>query len=163
MRMSDELATAFNRQISMELASSLGYLQMSAYFEEENLTGMASWMRLQADEERDHALRFFDFVIDRGNTVRLESLDAPQAEFSDAESVFEAALKTEQEVTEAIHDLYRLASDSGDLASYPFLQSFIEEQNEEEAMVETILERIRRAGNEPSAILLIDGELGGRG
>lgn len=163
MKMPDDLTTAFNEQITMELASSVAYLQMSAYFEAENLTGMAAWMRTQSEEEKDHAYRFMSFVMDRGSEVKVGAIEAPESEFKNVEHVFETSLAQEQGVTQAIHDLYRLASDNGDLASYPFLQSFIEEQIEEEAMVETILERVRLAGGESSAILLLDNELGGRG
>lgn len=163
MKMPDELAAAVNDQITMEMASSVAYLQMSAHFETENLTGMASWMRMQAEEEKDHAHRFMDFVLDRGNSVRLGSIEAPESSFESVEHVFKTALEQEQTVTKAIHDIYRLASDKGDLASFPFLQEFIEEQNEEEATVETILERVRLAGGESSAILLLDRELGSRG
>ncbi|MFP4552640.1 MAG: ferritin [Actinomycetota bacterium] len=163
MKMPDELAAAVNDQITMEMASSVAYLQMSAHFEAENLTGMASWMRMQAEEEKDHAHRFMDFVLDRGNSVRLGSIEAPESSFESVEHVFKTALEQEQSVTKAIHDIYRLASDKGDLASFPFLQEFIEEQNEEEATVETILERVRLAGGESSAILLLDRELGARG
>ena len=162
MKMPDELAKAFDSQIGMELGSSHAYLQMSAHLGEANLVGMASWMRMQAEEERDHAHRFLDFVIDRGNKVTLGALDAPGSDFESVEQVFAAALIQEQTVTQAIHALYRLASDQGDLASIPFLQTFIAEQNEEEAMVETILERVRLAGGESSAILLLDSELGAR-
>lgn len=163
MKMSDDLSAAFNDQITMELASSVSYLQMSAHFEGHNLTGMASWMRMQAEEEKDHAHRFMSFILDRGNGVKLGAIEAPQSSFDSVEHVFKTALNQEQEVTKAIHDLYRLASETGDLASYPFLQTFIEEQNEEEATVETILERVRLAGGESSAILLLDNELGARG
>lgn len=163
MKMPDELASAFNDQITMEMASSVAYLQMSAHFETENLTGMASWMRMQAEEEKDHAHRFMDFVLNRGNSVALDSIEAPESNFESVEHVFKTALEQEQAVTKAIHDIYRLASDKGDLASFPFLQEFIEEQNEEEATVETILERVRLAGGESSAILLLDRELGTRG
>lgn len=163
MKMPDELAAAVNDQITTEMASSVAYLQMSAHFEAENLTGMASWMRMQAEEEKDHAHRFMDFVLDRGNAVRLGAIEAPESSFESVEHVFKTALEQEQAVTKAIHDIYRLASDKGDLASFPFLQDFIEEQNEEEATVETILERVRLAGGESSAILLLDRELGSRG
>ncbi len=163
MKMPEDLATAFNDQITMELGSSMAYLQMSAYFEAENLTGMAAWMRAQADEEMDHAHRFMQFVIDRGNPVLLGSIEAPVSDFDSVEQVFLTALGQEQEVTRAIHDLYRLATEGGDLASFPFLQTFIEEQNEEEATVETILERVRIAGGESSALLLLDSQLASRG
>lgn len=162
MKLPDDLAKAFNDQITMELASSMAYLQMAAYFEGENLVGMGAWMKAQAEEEKDHAHRFLQFVLARGNPVKIGSIEAPTSDFESVEQVFERALAQEQNVTKAIHDMYRLASDNGDLASFPFLQSFIEEQNEEEAMVETILERVRLAGGESSAILLLDNELGGR-
>ena len=162
MKMSDDLATAFNKQISMEISSSIAYLQMAAHFESENLIGMAAWMRSQSEEEREHALRFMDFVLDRGNKVSLGPIDMPVTDFDNVEQVFATALQQERDVTAAIHDLYRLASDQGDLGSYPFLQTFIEEQNEEESMVDTILERVKLAGGESSAILLLDSELGAR-
>lgn len=161
--MPEELEKAFNSQIDTELSSSLAYLQMSVHFADQNLTGMSSWMRAQAEEERAHAYRFLDFVLDRGNSVRLGSVDAPTGQFDSTEAVFEAALNQERNVTKAIHELYRLASDQGDLASIPFLQEFIEEQNEEEAMVESILERVRLAGGNAGAILILDNELGSRG
>lgn len=162
MRMSEELEYAFNRQVAMELASSVAYLQMSAYFSDRNLVGMSRWMRAQAEEERDHAYRFMDFVLDRGNKVKLGSIAAPASEFDGAEEVFAAALEQEREVTRAIHELYRLASEQGDLACFPFLQDFIAEQNEEESMVETILDRVKLAEDSPGAILLLDSELGAR-
>lgn len=162
MRMPQELEEAFNDQIDMEMSSSTEYLQMSAYFADRNLVGMSRWMRAQAEEERSHAHRFLDFVLARGNQVKLGAIKAPTVAFEGPEAVFAAALEQEREVTKAIHDLYRLASDHGDLASYPFLQTFIAEQNEEEASVETILERIRLANDESGAILILDNELGSR-
>lgn len=162
MRMNDELTEAFNRQISMELGASTTYLQMAAHLATENLVGMASWMRAQAQEEWGHAHRFLDFVLHRGNRVEIGAQEAPPSTFDSVEAVFASALSQEREVTEAIHQLYRLASEDGDLASFPFLQTFIEEQNEEEDMVETILERVRLAGDSPGALLILDNELGGR-
>lgn len=162
MKMPDDLAKAFNDQITMELASSLAYLQMAAHFDGENLTGMGAWMKAQAEEEKEHAHLFLQFVLDRGNAVKIGSIDGPRSDFESVQQVFEAALAQERAVTASIHDIYRLASDTGDLASYPFLQTFIAEQIEEESMVETILERVRLTAGESSAILLLDRELGGR-
>lgn len=162
MRMPDELTAAFNRQISMELASSIAYLQMSAYLDTQNLIGMAGWMRAQADEERNHALAFFDFVLSRGNDVEIGSIDAPPSEFSDAAAVFADSLEQERAVTASIHSLYQAANEQGDFASVPFLQAFIEEQREEEETVETILERVKMAADNSSALLLLDSELGTR-
>ena len=163
MKMPDDIAAAFNDQITMELGSFIAYLQTAAHFESENLVGMASWLRRQAEEEKIHAQRFIDYVLDRGNEVEIGAIAAPKSDFATVEAVFAAALDQERSVTEAIHDLYRLVTDKGDLASYPILQWFIAEQNEEESTVETILERVKLAGDESSAILLLDSELGFRG
>lgn len=162
MQMPDAVAEGFQQQITTEMASSAAYLQMAVYFADRNLTGMSSWMRAQSDEERDHALRFLDFLLDRGHRPELGPLLAPAADFADAEAAFAAALEQEQEVTKAIHDLHALAMKDGDLASLPFLLEFVAEQTEEEAMVETILARIRLAGGDASAILMLDQELGSR-
>ena len=163
MRMPEDLEAAFNRQVTMELTSATAYLQMAAFFAGRNLVGMSGWMRAQAGEERSHADRFFDFIVDRGNTVQLGDVPAPRSDFAGPEEAFEASLAQERAVTEAIHSLYRLASDLGDLASFPFLQTFIAEQNEEESMVQTILDRLRLAGGDSGAIFLLDHELGARG
>jgi ferritin len=163
MRMPEDLEAAFNRQVTMELSSATAYLQMAAFFADRNLVGMGNWMRRQAEEERAHADRFMEFVLDRGNQVEIGDVPAPRGDFEGPEQVFEASLAQEQAVTEAIHDLYRLANEQGDLGSLPFLQAFIAEQNEEESMVETILDRIRLAGGNSGAIFLLDHELGGRG
>lgn len=163
MRMPEQLEEAFNRQVTMELASANSYLQMAAWLSHQNLDGMSAWMRAQAAEEREHADRFLDFILHRGGRAIIGEVGAPTNEFDSPLAVFEEALAQEEAVTKAIHDLYRLASDLGDLSSYPFLQDFISEQNEEEAMVSAIVDRLRLTDGQSSALLLIDRELGARG
>jgi ferritin len=163
MQMSTQLEAAFNRQITMELASSTSYLQMAAYLDGRGLTGMAGWMRAQAAEERDHALRFFDFVLARGNTVAIGAMEGPRSEFGSAQEVFENALSQEKLVSRTIAELYRLASDEVDAASFPLLQWFLQEQVEEESTVSEIIERLALAGSSGSALLQLDRELGSRG
>lgn len=162
MRMPDDVAEGFSRQITTEMASAAAYLQMSVFFADRNLTGMSRWMRAQAEEERSHALRFLDFLLDRGQRPALGETPAPATEFADPGAAFAAALEQEQRVTQAIHELHRLATESGDLASVPFLLEFVSEQTEEEAMVETILDRIRLADGDASALLILDQQLGAR-
>ena len=162
MKMPEELERAFNDQVTMELKSANAYLQMASWLSFENLDGMASWMRAQTEEERDHAELFLDFVLDRGGRVVLGAVGAPAFEFSSPLEVFETALSQEEAVTKSIHDLYRLADDLGDLSSTPFLQEFIREQNEEEATVGAIVDRLRIADGQSSALLLLDRELGSR-
>jgi ferritin len=162
MKMPGELETAFNRQVTTELESANSYLQMGAWFSHQNLDGMSRWMREQAAEERSHADRFLDFVLDRGGKAVIGEVPAPHGEFDNPLAVFEAALAQEESVTTAIHDLYRLADELGDLASLPFLQEFIAEQNEEEAMVSSIVDRLRLADGQSGALFILDHELGAR-
>jgi ferritin len=162
-QMDVDLARAFNEQINLEFESMYVYLQMAAHFESRDLPGFARWMRLQAEEEQAHAMRFFDFLLDRGAEIALQEIAAPQVETSSTQAVFEQALDHERAVTAAIHDLYRHATDVSDFASYPILQWFVDEQVEEEATVGQIVRRLAMAGDDASALLLLDGELGARG
>ncbi len=162
MKMPDKLASAYSDQVTMELTSSNAYLQMSAWFELADLPGMASWMRIQADEERGHALRFLDFIINRGNQVSLGPIPAPSPDFGSPREVFGAALAQEQRVTGAIRQLYKLASVEGDVESFSLLEWFLNEQVEEEATVDEILGQLRHAGDDGSALLMLDRELGAR-
>ena len=160
--MPHELAEAFNRQIDLELESSLAYLQMAAYFESHSLSGFAQWMRVQSEEEREHALKFFDYVLDRGNEVALGALKSPPSGYDSHAAVFAAALQQEQAVTASISRLYKLATEAADAASFPLLQWFLEEQVEEEATVSELVDQLEMIGDNGAALLLLDRELGGR-
>lgn len=162
MKLSDGLVTAFNDQIRIEYESMYAYEQMSAFFHNQNLAGFAAWMRAQAREEHAHALRFTDFVLDRGGTVTLQTIAAPTEQFTTPLSVFEAALRHEESVSAAIERLYATATDARDFASYPLLQWFVSEQIEEESTVGLIVEQIRLAADSPTALLMLDRELGQR-
>jgi len=156
--MSDRLAKAYNDQITLEFSSSHAYLQLAAYFADRSLSGFEAWMRGQAAEERDHALKFFDFVLDRGNGVELGAIDAPGAPPATALEAFEIALSHEQRVTASIAALLELAQSEGDGASYPILQWFMTEQVEEESSVGEIVDQLRFANGNPAAVLMLDRE-----
>ncbi len=162
MLMPENLATAFNDQITLEFQSSLAYLQMSAFFEQRSLRGMATWMRIQSEEERAHALRFFDYVLERGNQVALGAATPPRADFSSPVEVFEAALTQEQTVSASIANLYRVATSEGDVSSFSLLQWFLNEQVEEEATVSQVVDQLRLIGSDGAALLLLDRELAAR-
>ena len=162
MAMTADLQDAYNDQITLEFASSYAYLQMAAFFDDANLPGFANWMRQQAEEERIHAMKFFDFVLDRGNQVELRPIPAPSGEYTSPLSVFEASLAHEQTVTRSIHDLYARATEGKDYESLPLLHWFIDEQVEEEATVTELIEQISMAGDNGAALLLLDRELGTR-
>lgn len=161
--MTDRLAAAYNDQITLELASAHAYLQLAAFFSASSLTGFEAWMRAQAEEERTHALKFFDFVLARGNDVRLGAIDAIDHMPASALEAFEVALEHERKVTKAIGDLHALAQEEGDSASYPLLQWFLNEQVEEEATVGEIVDQLRFANGNPAAILMLDRERSSRG
>ena len=162
MALSKKMLSGLTDQITMELSASHSYLAMSAWFESQNLPGMAAWMQLQSEEERMHALKFFGFVVDRGEDVVLGPIEAPQSTFGSALEVFQQALAQEKEVTNSINGLYTTANAEGDFEAIPLLTWFINEQVEEEASVDQVVEDLRRAGDDPQVLLMLDRELGAR-
>jgi len=157
-----ELESAFNDQVTLELTSAHQYLALSAWLEAEGLPGMAHWMKMQAGEEHEHAMRFYQFLIDRHAQVVLGAVPKPQSEFDSVIAVFRAALVAEETVTAAINNLYALATDARDFASYPLLDWFVNEQVEEEATVQQIIDDLMRTEGNGHALLMLDRELGGR-
>jgi len=153
---------AMNEQIKNELYSAYLYLSMAAYCESVNVPGMAHWMRMQELEERVHALKFFDFVNERGGLVTLQAISQPPAHFESLLDVFEKTLAHEQKVTAMINDLYALAVQEKDYASQIFLQWFVTEQVEEEDSVGQVIETLKMIGDSRQGLLMLDRELGGR-
>jgi ferritin len=154
---------ALNAHLAEELASSYLYLAMAADCESRNLPGFAHWLRTQSEEERGHAMKFFDFVQNRGWRVKLQGLDAPPADFGSPLQLFERVLAAEREVTNKINQLYASASEVEDYASQAFLQWFVSEQVEEEKTASGIVETLRMIGDDQVALLVLDRELAGRG
>jgi ferritin len=157
-----ELEAALNDQVTLELESAHQYLALAAWLEGEALPGMAHWMRMQSGEENDHAMKFFEFLVDRSASVKLGPLPTPQAEFDSVIDVFRASLAAEHRVTEAINNIYAIATDARDFASYPLLDWFVNEQVEEEATVQQIIDDLERIEGNGYALLMLDRELGGR-
>lgn len=159
---SKKMQDAFNSQIQAEMASAYLYLGMAAYCEEKNLKGFGHWLRVQYNEEVGHAMKMFDFVLERGGQVALQAIEAPPAEFGGPAEVFAKVLAHEQHVTARITSLYETAVAEKDYASQVFLQWFITEQVEEEASASEIIEKMKIAGDKGSALMWIDKELGKR-
>jgi ferritin len=151
-----------NNQIKHELYSAYMYLSMAAHFEAANLGGFASWMRVQAGEEQEHALKFFDHILDRGGKVALQAIDQPPVEFGTPLAVFEQVYTHEQHVTALIHKLYAQAVTENDYASQLFLGWFVTEQVEEEKNATTIVETLKMIGDKSNAIYQLDHQLGKR-
>ncbi|MFP4588703.1 MAG: ferritin [Candidatus Bipolaricaulota bacterium] len=161
--LNERIETAFNEQIAAELYSAYIYLSMAAYCEDENLGGFAHWLQLQADEEVDHAMRLFNFILERGGQVELLPIDKPPKDFNSPLDVFEKALDHERKITGKIENLYQLALEEEDYAAQVFLQWFIDEQVEEEASAEEIVEKLKMVGDKKHVLLSIDRDLGQRG
>ncbi len=149
---------AIEAQIGRELYSSYVYLSMVASFETANLPGFAHWMRRQSREELEHALKFFDFLLDRGEEVRLPAIEAPPHAFRSPLDTFEQALENEKEITRHINELYELSTREHDYPAQVLLNWFVTEQVEEEKSALEIVERLRMAGEDGAALLLLDRE-----
>ena len=160
--LSPTLQTAMNDQITNEMFASNQYLAMSAYFEDLSLPGFAQWMRMQAEEEREHAMKFYDFIHDRAGQVRLQGIDPPLVEFASPLDVFEKALEHEQRVSGQINAIYALAVRENDFASQAFLNWFVTEQVEEEKNAQQLVDTLRMVGDRGDALVMLDRELGAR-
>ena len=156
------VTAAINDQIAQEFYASHVYLSMAAWLETQSLVGFAKWMRLQADEERVHAMRLFDFVLNNGGEVQLQGIDQPPTTFDSPLAVMEMSLEHERGVTAAITRIYELALKEKDYPAQIEMQWFIDEQSEEERVVGDIIARMKIGGDSGTALLLLDGELGGR-
>jgi ferritin len=153
---------AMGEQIKHELYAAYLYLSMAGSFEVANLAGFAHWMRQQSREELEHALKFFDFLLDRGEHPELRTIEAPPYAFRSPLDTFEQALEHEKEITARINTLYELAVRESDLPAQVMLNWFVSEQVEEEKSATEIVERLRMAGEDSAALLLLDSELGER-
>lgn len=160
--LSPELEKALNHHVTQELAASHSYLAAAAVLQETGLEGMAKWMRMQAEEERQHGMKFFDYIHERHGKVRLEQIPKPDPEPSGALGIFEQALRLEKATTLRIRDLHREARAADDVALEVFLQWFVQEQVQEENTLRTILDRFALGGKDHAALLLLDAELGRR-
>jgi len=154
---------ALNEQINKEFYSSYLYLSMAAYFEDKNLTGFAHWMRLQADEEREHAMKFYDFLLDAGGRVQLKAIEAPATEWKSNLEVAEQVAEHEGKVTASIHNLYEMALQEKEYPAQVMLQWFISEQVEEEKNAAELVAKLRLIEERGTAVLMLDHRLSKRG
>jgi ferritin len=158
----DPIQEALNEQINAELYSEYMYLSIAAYYEDEGLPGFASWMRAQADEERAHAMRLYDYVHERDGRVTLDTIDRPPQEWSGPADAFQAAYEHEVEISRMIDDLVAVAREENDNATENMLQWFVEEQVEEEATAQAVLDKLEHVGDDGPGLLMVDQELGQR-
>ncbi len=154
---------AVNEQIKNEIYSAYLYVSMAAYFESLTLQGSAKWMKVQAHEEWTHAMKFYDWVFDRGGRVTLKAIDAPPATFQSPLDAWQQVLEHERKVTGLINQIYELALKENDYAAQTMLQWFINEQVEEEKNATEIVEKFKMIGSQSASLLMYDGHLSRRG
>jgi ferritin len=160
--MESAVRDAINDQIRDELFAAYLYMAMSAHFSNQSLEGFSNWMRLQAQEELGHAMRLFDYLLERGEPVVFHPIDQPPTEYGSPLSIFEMALAHERKVTRSINDLYALAVEKFDYPTQLQLQWFINEQVEEEASSGLVIEQLKMIGDDNAVLLMLDEKLGGR-
>ncbi|MCB9232590.1 MAG: ferritin [Bacteroidia bacterium] len=158
----ENIQKLLNEQFIRELFSANLYLSICSYFEDQELDGFANFFRLQAQEEMQHAMKQFDYIHQVDGKVNMTAVDAPQTEFSSILEAFELSLAHEQLVTKSIHQIVKTAIEEGDFATHAFLQWFVTEQVEEEALIKNILRKLKMVGDNSSALYLLNDELSRR-
>jgi len=161
--LSKKITEEMNAQINHEFASAYLYLAMSAQFEAENLPGFAHWMRVQAQEEVEHAMKFYNYIFDRNGSVILQAIEQPPSEFGTPLEAFNMALEHEKKITALINNIYANANKESDYASKVILNWFVEEQVEEEKNATDIVETLKLIGDNKNGLFMLDRQLGKRG
>jgi len=160
--LSEKMNESLNKQLNAELYSSYLYLSMSAHFQSVNLAGFANWMRIQAQEELLHSMKFYDFINSRGGNVHLMKVDAPPEAWSSPLAAFEDVFAHERKVTGLINALVDQAVQEKDHATNNFLQWFVSEQVEEEASANEIVQKLKLIGESGGGLFMLDQELAQR-
>ena len=151
-----------NNQINKEFYSAYLYLEFSNYFQAKGLDGFANWYMIQAQEERDHALLFYQYLQNNNMPVTLEAIDSPKREFADNMAVLKAGLEHEEYVTSLIHTIYAAAYEVRDFRAMQFLDWFVKEQGEEETNANDLITKLELFGSDPKSLYMLNQELGAR-
>lgn len=160
---SEKIEKLINEQIQKEFYSAYLYLSFESYFASRNLKGFAHWYRVQAMEERDHAIIFVNYLNQIGGRVKLQAIDAPEWDFNSIEEVISKQLEHERFITKSIYNIADQAAEERDHKTNSFLKWFIDEQVEEEANAEEILSKVKMAGKDDGqGILMLDAEMASR-
>lgn len=163
MVISKTMQDAINKQINKEFYSEYLYLDMAIYFFNNNLNGFGAFFLKQAEEEREHAMKFFKYLYDRRGEVELNKIEKPNIKFTSAEQVFEEALKHEEFVTASIYGLVETAKKENDYATLSLLNWFTDEQVEEEGSMDSILQKLKAAKGHPGALMMLNSQVANRG
>ena len=158
----EELQQAVNEQINEELESAYLYLAFAEHFEARGLDGFAHWMKMQWEEEIEHAMKFHDHLLSRGGRVEFGKISKPDVDISSPLDAFEQVLEHEQHITRCIHELHYRATEHNDKALKSLLGWFVDEQVEEEESAEAVIDKLELIGDDGGGLLVLDKELGQR-
>ena len=157
-----KVVALLNQQVNKEFYSAYLYLDFSNYFDDQELTGFANWYMIQAQEERDHAMLFLQYLRNNGEKVELEAIAKPDVELTDNMTVLKAGLNHECYVTSLIHDIYEAAYNVRDFRTMQFLDWFVKEQGEEEKTADSLVKKFDLYGNDPKSLYMLDSEMAAR-
>ena len=160
--LSKEVSTLLCDQINKEFYSAYLYLDMSNYYYDQNLDGFGNWFKIQAQEERDHAMLILTYLQNNGFSVKLATIDAPDKEYHTFKDPLVAALAHEQYVTSLINAVYSEAFAVKDFRTMQFLDWFIKEQGEEEKNTDDLIKKFDLFGNEAKGLYMLNSEMGAR-
>ncbi|MCL2318824.1 MAG: ferritin [Treponema sp.] len=160
--MKENLVKALSDQVNAEYYSAYLYLSMSAYAENATLKGTANWLHVQAQEELAHGMRMYQYILEHGMHPALGAIKAPPATYTGVEDIYKKIVAHEQKVTESINNIATLAMKEHDHACYQFLMWFVNEQVEEEANANDILNKVQMIGDNKGLLLTLDSELAAR-
>ena len=158
MMFSKKMLTRLNEQVKNEFHASWLYMAMAFALEDMNLKGFANWFYAQADEEREHAMKIANYIMDQGGQVTLTELPKPKTEYKSVEEIVKGALDHELKVTKQINEIAMMAEKESDLATRQFMAWFIDEQVEEVSSVTNLLEMVKMAQT-PGQLLMLQGHL----
>lgn len=157
--LSKALIKKINEQLNYEFYSEHLYIAMIGYFEDQDLPGFANYFRVQVQEERFHAMRFFDYLVERDARVDITSIPEVENKYGSILSAFKKTYEHEQSITERIYKLMDAATKEGEYATISFLKWFIDEQMEEEATAKSVVKKLERIGDDVNALYTLDNEL----
>lgn len=160
--MNAKVRDLLNQQINKEFYSAYLYLDFSNYFEDVGLDGFANWYKIQAQEERDHAMLFYQYLQNENQKVTLEAIPKPDKEFSCHMDVLKAGLEHEEYVTSLINDIYAAAYEVKDFRTMQFLDWFVKEQGEEETNANDLITKMELFGSDPKSLYMLNQELKSR-
>ena len=160
--MNNKVVTLLNDQINKEFYSAYLYLDIANYYQDMNLNGYANYYNIQAQEERDHALLFMQYMQNNGLKVTLEAIAKPDKTFDSVLSPMEVAAGHERYVTSLINNIYRESHADGDYRTMKFLDWFIDEQMEEENSADTMIGQYKLFGGSPQGLYQLNQEYAGR-